>query len=159
MPEPANVVPVPSATATPPKPADELPADGVKPRAWYQRLFAKNNRATSKPSGTDDAIAPPTAAPTATPTVTPEGSPAAPARRVVTREGLVSSWVGAQAPSSFALEDPRTGKVIGFLASTNSSLGIKLLSGRRVIVTGEEATDSRWPTAPVLTVETLKTID
>ena len=153
VPEPANVVPVPSATVTPPKPAEELPADGVKPRAWYQRLFAKNNRATGKPPGSEDSTA------TATPAVTPDGPPAAPARRIVTREGLVSSWVSGQAPGSFALEDPRTGKVIGFLASTNSSLAIKMLSGRRVIVTGEEATDSRWPTAPILTVETLKTID
>ena len=80
-------------------------------------------------------------------------------RRIVTREGLVSSWVPAQAPSGFALEDPRTGKVIGYLSSTNSSLSIKMLSGRRVIVTGEENSDPRWPTAPVLTVETLKTID
>ena len=34
-----------------------------------------------------------------------------------------------------------------------------MLSGRRVIVTGAETIDSRWPTAPLLTIETLKTID
>ena len=164
QPEPTKVSDVPSANVAPAKAPDELPADGDKSRAWYQRLFAKNSRAASQAAATEAATAEAAAAEVAaakpTPAVKSAGAaPETPARKVVTREGLVSSWVSGQAPSGFALEDPRTGKVIGYLASTNSSLSVKMLSGRRVIVTGAETIDSRWPTAPLLTIETLKTID
>ena len=164
QPEPTKVSDVPSANVAPAKAPDELPADGGKSRAWYQRLFAKNSRAASHAAATEAATAEAAAAEVAaakpTPAVKSDGSaPETPARKVVTREGLVSSWVSGQAPSGFALEDPRTGKIIGYLVSTNSSLSVKMLSGRRVIVTGAETIDSRWPTAPLLTIETLKTID
>mgnify|MGYP003340067344 FL=1 len=33
------------------------------------------------------------------------------------------------------------------------------LKEKRVIVTGEEALDVRWPNTPVLKIDTLKTVD
>jgi hypothetical protein len=78
-------------------------------------------------------------------------------KRVVTREGIVRRSVSIQAPTYFALEDPRTGKTINYVHSTN--LFLKDFWGRRVLVTGEEELDERWPNKPVITVDTLKPVD
>ena len=80
-------------------------------------------------------------------------------RRVVRREGLVRSTASIQAPTYYELLNPDNRKTINYLHNADS-LGINLKDyrGRRIVVTGEEAIDPRWPKTPVIEVETLELI-
>lgn len=112
--------------------------------------------------------APPAAAaePAAIPAPTPTPAEAAIApepaeseeeiKRVVTREGLVKNTVSIQAPTYFVLHSVDTGKPINYLFSTNIS--IKEFRGHRIVVTGEEMLDERWPNTPVIAVEKLEAV-
>jgi uncharacterized protein YgiM (DUF1202 family) len=77
-------------------------------------------------------------------------------KRVVTREGLVRNTVSIQAPTYFVLHSIDTGKPINYLFSTN--IAIKDFKGHRIIVTGEEMLDERWPNTPVIAVEKLEAV-
>jgi len=79
--------------------------------------------------------------------------------RIVTREGYVQRTLNIQSPSPYVLEHLETGKVINYLFLDHPKLPLKLLRGRRILVTGEEAIDPRWLDTPVLKIQTLKTID
>jgi len=79
--------------------------------------------------------------------------------RIVTREGYVQRTLNIQSPTPYVLEHLATGKVINYLYLNNPKLPLKLLRGRRILVTGEEAIDPRWLHTPVLKIQTLKTID
>ncbi|MBL68651.1 MAG: hypothetical protein CMO74_09440 [Verrucomicrobiales bacterium] len=79
--------------------------------------------------------------------------------RIVTREGYVQTNINLQAPSRFVLEHIESGKEINFLFLDHPKLSLEILRGRRVLLTGEEAVDPRWPNLPVLKVQTLKTLD
>lgn len=113
-----------------------------------------------------DSGAPPAAAAEPAPlTPTPtEAASAAPAgleseeeiKRIVTREGLVKNSVSIQAPTYFVLHSADTGKPINYLFSTNISL--KEFRGHRIVVTGEEMLDERWPNTPVIAVEKLEAV-
>jgi hypothetical protein len=81
-----------------------------------------------------------------------------PLRRVVRREGLVRSTVSIQAPTYYELLNPENRKTINFLHAENLEVNLKDYRGRRIIVTGEEAIDPRWPKTPVIEVETLELI-
>ncbi|WCJ59031.1 SH3 domain-containing protein [Fontisphaera persica] len=74
-------------------------------------------------------------------------------RRIVTREGMVRYTVHINAPSWYVLEALDTRKVINYLhpASTNIVLG--QFRDKRVMVTGEEGLDRRWPNTPVLRIQ------
>jgi uncharacterized protein YgiM (DUF1202 family) len=77
------------------------------------------------------------------------------ARRIVTREGIVRGSVSVQAPTHFVLRSLDNKRTINYLYSTNSSISVGQYRGLRVIVTGEEALDERWPNTPVIELETL----
>jgi hypothetical protein len=77
-------------------------------------------------------------------------------KRVVTREGLVKNSVSIQAPTYFVLTSLDTGKPINYLFSTN--IAIKDFRGHRIIVTGEEMLDERWPNTPVIAVDKLEAV-
>ena len=79
--------------------------------------------------------------------------------RIIVREGIVQRTLNIQAPAPFVLEHLESGKVINYLLLDNPKLPLKMLRGRRVLITGEEAIDPRWPDTPVLQVKTLKTTD
>ena len=79
--------------------------------------------------------------------------------RIVTREGYVQRTLNIQSPTPYVLEHLETGKVINYLFLDHPKLPLKLLRGRRILVTGEEAIDPRWLSTPVLKIQTLKTID
>lgn len=93
----------------------------------------------------------------------PSGLPAPP-RRVVTREGIVRRALSIQAPAYYELVSPYSGKVINYLHLEDHllhQLGTNLRQfkeylGRNIIVTGQEGIDPRWPTIPLIEVETLK---
>ena len=77
-------------------------------------------------------------------------------RRVVTREGIVKSSVSIQAPTHFVLENVHNGRTMNYIHTTSTNLVLSKYAGRRIIVTGEESLDERWPKTPVITVETLQ---
>ncbi|HEY0455269.1 MAG TPA: SH3 domain-containing protein [Verrucomicrobiae bacterium] len=81
-----------------------------------------------------------------------------PQKRVVTREGIVKRTVSIQAPTYFVLENLANGKAIDYLYSSSTNLTLKDFKGKRIIVSGEESLDERWPNTPVLTVETLEPV-
>ena len=98
-----------------------------------------------------------------------------PPPRIVTREGTIKRrfFRSPKAPSRFELLDDN-GRTINYLYSSDSGplksakgedgepitfthlMGI--LRNRRVILTGIEAVDPRWPALPLLDVRTLKTL-
>jgi len=77
-------------------------------------------------------------------------------KRIVTREGYVRRSVSIQAPTYFVLENLSNGKTINYLFSTN--LVLKDLQNKRVMVTGEEVLDERWPNIPVIAIDKLETV-
>ncbi len=77
-------------------------------------------------------------------------------KRVVTREGLVRRAASIQAPTYFELINSDTGKIMNYLnAEEHKEYNLKLYTGFKVIVTGEELVDPRWPKTPVIQIETL----
>ena len=103
-----------------------------------------------------DAAAPPTPATTGTATAEPPAETEEEIKRVVTREGLVRNSVSIQAPTYFVLHSVDTGKPINYLFSTN--IAIKDFKGHRIIVSGEEMLDERWPNTPVIAVDKLEAV-
>ena len=113
-------------------------------------------------------VAPPTTATppaiTPAPTVAPapaESLPEAPiekVRKIVSREGILKGSVSIQAPSYFSLRSLDTGKTIDYVFSPSTNLLLKEFKGQRIIVTGEELLDERWPNTPVIIVDSLQTV-
>lgn len=87
----------------------------------------------------------------------PEAKTPEPVKRVVRREGIVRGTVSIQAPTYFELVSPETKKVLNYLHTEQSGLKLKSFKGQRVVVTGEEGIDSRWPNTPLMEIETLET--
>jgi hypothetical protein len=79
-------------------------------------------------------------------------------KRVVSREGVVKRSMSIQAPTYFALQSLDTGKTINYLYSPTTNLVLKDFSGKRIMVTGEELLDERWPNIPVINVDTLQAV-
>jgi hypothetical protein len=115
--------------------------------------------ATTPPPVVDAAATPATtpepAAPPVTPTPTPEETLV---KRVVTREGIVERSVSIQAPSHFILQALDTRKAINYLYSPSTNVMLKDYRGQRIMVTGEELLDERWPNTPVIEVEKIETV-
>ena len=76
-----------------------------------------------------------------------------PPPRIVTHEGWVRDAVSIVAPTYLELYDPATGKAIDYLYSTTPLLSVARYNGMHIVVTGEEALDSRWKDTPVLTIQ------
>ena len=129
-----------------------------------------------------DAQKPPMGNPEDAEETKPEPAPAVtdtklpvPPPRIVTREGTIKRrfFRSPKAPSRFELLDDN-GRTINYLYSSDSGplksakgedgepitfnhlMG--MLRNRRVVLTGIEAVDPRWPSLPLLDVRTLKTI-
>jgi hypothetical protein len=88
----------------------------------------------------------------------PKVDPDEDVKRVVTREGIVKRSVSIQAPTYFVLENLGNGKTINYLYSPSTNLVLKDFWGKRVMVSGEEELDERWPSTPVITVDKLETV-
>ena len=112
---------------------------------------------------TPPAVTPPPAI-TPSPAVTPapaEQLPDAPiekVRKIVSREGILKGSVSIQAPTYFALRSLDTGKTIDYVFSPSTNVFLKEFKGQRIIVTGEELLDERWPNTPVIIVDSLQTV-
>lgn len=109
--------------------------------------------------------APPPSQPVVVPTVQPRPvihppPPEEPlVKRVVTREGIVKSSVSVQAPTYFVLRSLDNNKTVNYLFSPSTNIVVKDFKGLRVIVTGEEQLDERWPNTPVIEIETIKPVE
>jgi hypothetical protein len=90
------------------------------------------------------------------PTPTPPPVASEPKRkRMVRREGIVKSTLSIQAPTPFELANAENGRIMNFLHPLSPEQKLKAYKGRRVIVTGEELIDPRWPKTPVIDLETI----
>ena len=136
----------PPAPVVDTKPADAVPVPEAQP---------KKEAVPGAPPKTET---PPAAEakplPEVAPPVPPKEEPLP--RRLVRREGIVRSTVSIQAPTYYELVSPETRKTINYLHAEKSGLKLKPLKGKRIIVTGEEGVDPRWPNTPVIEIETLE---
>lgn len=134
-----TAAPLPAATA----PTETVPETATAPK-------------TSEPAPAAPApieVTPVPAATETTPFVEPDQPPA---KRIVRREGTVRATLSFQAPTPFELRAPDTGATMDYLLPASTNINIKTFWGARVIVTGQEAIDSRWPNTPVIKVEKIE---
>jgi len=153
---PASPAPATPPTAEPPAASPSplaTPAQEEKPAAKPQTESAPAPAPSPPPAAEPSPKAETTAAPAET---TPEAQPPPPPR-IVRREGIISGTVSIQAPTYYQLNNVDSGKVLDYLHAASININLKKLNGKRVIVTGEEAIDPRWPRTPVLEIETLDT--
>ncbi|HVY69535.1 MAG TPA: hypothetical protein VHH73_06375 [Verrucomicrobiae bacterium] len=79
-----------------------------------------------------------------------------PPKRIVTREGIVRRAFSIQAPSEYQLVSAETGESMDYLLTDKIDLKLAGFRGRKVLVTGEELVEKRWPNTPLIRVETLR---
>ena len=79
-------------------------------------------------------------------------------KRIVIREGIVKRSVSIQAPTYFVLESLAGGKTINYLYSPSTNLTLKDFRGKRIMVTGEELLDERWPNTPVINIDSVQPV-
>ena len=77
-------------------------------------------------------------------------------KRIVTREGMLRGSTSIQAPSYFALHSLYNGRLIDYVYSSSTNIALQSYKGMKVMVTGEELLDERWPRTPVLTVDKIE---
>jgi SH3-like domain-containing protein len=80
-------------------------------------------------------------------------------KRIVRREGIVRGTLSIQAPTHFELIHPDTRRSINYLNTEYlEDIDLREWRGRRIVVSGEEAIDPRWPRTPVIDVETIQLV-
>lgn len=178
---PSDAVPVtpsPEAPAlvsdvtTPEAPETESPVAGTDPEAGAPTPVLEPVTITPPEALPSDPLVP---VPDLTPVPLPaEGLPAQPdtepssqseagapvpadagPKRIVRREGVVRTALSIKAPTWFELVSPDSRRVINYLHSDDTTLNLKDYKGRKIVVSGQEAVDPRWPKTPVLLIETL----
>jgi len=92
---------------------------------------------------------------TAAPAPASVNSDLPPAKRIVRREGIIRPTRSIQAPTWYELVHPETKKTIDYLYEERLGIKLKPYKGQKVIVSGEEAIDPRWPNTPILELQTL----
>jgi uncharacterized protein YgiM (DUF1202 family) len=102
-------------------------------------------------------------APAPTPAIATPAETAAPEEppppRIVQREGIVRGMTSIQAPSRFVLINPEDRRDMDYLYSDSPNLDLRRYKGLRIIVTGEEGLDERWPNTPVLTIQKIQLVE
>lgn len=162
---PAAVAPVPEPAAEPVRQVASAPVTNTTISASQNPGFIP---APLPPGSSSPAAAAPRTASTAA--AAPSASAPLPAvapapvvienatpKRLVRREGVVRITKSVQAPSWYELVSTETGKVIDYLRADSLGVDLKHAKGQRVIVTGEEGVDSRWPQTPVLELQSIET--
>jgi hypothetical protein len=161
---PASVIitnEAPSVTIVPPaQPGNEVSTPAVEPQveAPAVSVAAATNNSSGLPTATSPELA--TAAPATSQTL-PQVAPEIPKanrplpKRVVRREGIVRPTTSIQAPTWYELVHAETKKRINYLFEENMGINLKDYRGQRVVVSGEEAIDARWPNTPILDMQTL----
>lgn len=89
----------------------------------------------------------------------PPPAPEAPSVRIVQHEGVVGPVGSMIAPTPYKLYDPDTKVDIDYLyVVPGSSIDLGSLVDDRVIVTGEEGIDQRWPNTPVIAIQNIQVL-
>jgi uncharacterized protein YgiM (DUF1202 family) len=134
------VVPKPEENVS--KPAAEVPAPGPVTAP-----------ATAGPGDSDT---PKRVLPPVGPTVVTPNTIAVTEKRIVRREGQVrSTKFNIQAPTYFELIGER-GRILNYISGEKAGFKLKDYKGLRVVVTGEEAIDPRYPDRPLIELETIE---
>jgi uncharacterized protein YgiM (DUF1202 family) len=101
-------------------------------------------------------------APQPTPTTVsappPPVAQAPPADRTVSHEGVVGPVTSPVAPTKYMLYDPDTYQTIDYLYSTAPDLDLSRYSNMRIIVTGVEGIDPRWPSTPLIAIQSIQVV-
>jgi hypothetical protein len=97
---------------------------------------------------------PPQPAPPTPPPAPPQ--PPQPTVRIVQHEGVIGGVGSVIAPTAYKLYDPKTMLDIDFLYPTSPDQDLHKLVDDRVIVTGEEGVDARWPNTPVIAIQSIE---
>lgn len=103
----------------------------------------------------------PTPVPEQPPIVTtppPPPAPETPTVRIVQHEGVVGPVGSLIAPTQYKLYDPKTQVDIDYLQTTSADQDLHALLDDKVIVTGEEGIDPRWPNTPVMAIQSIQVI-
>jgi uncharacterized protein YgiM (DUF1202 family) len=133
-----------TTTPTPPditKPAGEVPAPGPV--------------TASSASGPDAPGVSRVLPPVGPVVITPQTIPVT-EKRIVRREGSVrSTKFNIQAPTYFELIGER-GRILNYISGEKGGFKLKDYKGLRVIVTGEESVDPRYPERPLIELETIE---
>lgn len=79
--------------------------------------------------------------------------------RIVTRRGIVRRAFSLVAPTSHALVDTTTGRLINYLYPGETDLQLKYYAGKTIEVSGRESLDKRWPRTPLIEIQTLKPLN
>jgi hypothetical protein len=164
----ANNTPPPATGATPPPPApvsSEAPLTPAPVSSGPAVAPAPSD--VPVPPAVTPGPPPPTPPPATTAeNVTPPASEIIPAPvtdeppppRIVQREGIVRGMTSIQAPSPFVLINVENRKNMDYLYTTSPTLDLNRYKGLRIIVTGEEGLDDRWPNTPVLTIQKIQLV-
>ncbi len=86
----------------------------------------------------------------------PPVSADASAKRQVVRRGVVRRAYSLVSPTTHALVDIQSGRLINYLYAGDTGLQLKYYSGKKIEVSGEESLDKRWPKTPLIEIRTLK---
>ncbi|HUZ08245.1 MAG TPA: SH3 domain-containing protein [Candidatus Paceibacterota bacterium] len=81
------------------------------------------------------------------------------APRIVSHEGVVVYTISPNAPTNFKLYDPSTYETVDYLYTTATNLDLNRYVNMRIIVTGAEGLDERWPNTPVITIQRIEVLD
>jgi hypothetical protein len=158
--EPAPPAATPPAVTPPADPSTIDTAPVIQPAPAIQPAPTTVDTQTPAPAATAQTQ------PESTPAPLPKVAQPLPPRRneplpkrIVRREGIIRPTKSIQAPTWFELGHADTGKTVNYLYdqkfSANSGIKLKDYRGQKVVVTGEEAIDPRWPNTPILDLETL----
>ena len=140
----------PTITATPPPPTEVVSLPTAEKPVPANPNPVTNPVAETPPSRAVEVPAPMIGSPRPAPAME------VPSKRIVKREGIVRRAASIQSPTYFLLENPETGKAMNYIHNEkHPEYQMKLYKGFRIIVTGEELIDSRWPDTPVIEIETL----
>ena len=153
---PATPEPVaPPATSAAPEASNAVAATAAAPPIVAPEPTASAPEATAPVPAPAAAAVPAAAAPVAAAAATPESAGIDSGPRIVTREGYLHKALNVQAPANYELRDINSGKVIEFLQPDARDKNFPRYTGLRVLVTGPEVLDRRWPKTPILQVQTV----
>ena len=136
------------------------PAAPPPPPIVTATVTQNNPPPMAPPSDVQPRFTPPPAPPVLPSIPPPAPAPVieTPTKRIAVREGTVGPVVSIQAPTYVELDSLDTGKAIDYLYTTSTNLVLDRYLGLRVLVTGEESLDERWPNTPVLTIQKIRPI-
>ncbi len=100
----------------------------------------------------------PATAPGQQPPAAQPATPPPPMNRVVAHEGVVGPVASPVAPTKYKLYDPNTYETIDYLYTTAPDLDLGRYVNMRIIVTGVEGIDARWPSSPIIAIQSIQVV-